>query len=360
MAFNYYDTHTLLASVRQLPPTHTFLVDRYFPTNDSTDIFSTTDVLMEYQKGSQKAAPWVAPRVGGITIAREGYRMDRFTPSKIAPERPLTLDDLNKRGFGEALYTNLTPQQRQGVLIVRDLDEMRLMIARRKEKMAADVIFTGGCIMEEYADDLGRHQASEVRYYEGDSNPGIYTPEADWDTTTAAGKQMLADVAAMIAMNTKRGLPATEILMAPDVADVFLANEWLIGLLDNRNYMIGGVDPEILPSGVAKIARLNIKGRLIDFLTYDESYEEMDGTMKPYLPAGHIAAAAPGAGRTLYGAVSQVEQSDGEFHTYASREVPKYISDVNNDVRKVRLTSAPLCIPNNESPFIVAKVLGGE
>lgn len=27
MAFNFYDTHTLLASVQQLPPLHTFLLE---------------------------------------------------------------------------------------------------------------------------------------------------------------------------------------------------------------------------------------------------------------------------------------------------------------------------------------------
>ena len=360
MPFDIYDTHTLLMSVRQLPPVHTFLLDRYFPTNEATDIFATTDVLVEYKKGSQIAAPWVAPRKGGITIVRDGYRMDRFTPGKIAPERPLTADDLRRRGFGEALYTNLTPEQRQGALIVGDLDEMHGMIARRKEKMAADVIFTGGCIMDAYVDDFGKHEASEVRFYEGASYPGIFTPSENWDTTTDSGKQILADIAAMIYMNTKRGLPATEVLMAPDVADIFLSNEWIIRLLDNRNYMIGGVDPEILPSGVAKIARLNIKGRMVDFLSYEDSYEEVDGTTKQYLPEGHIAVAAPAAGRTVYGAITQVEQSDGEFHTYTAKEVPKYVSDADNDIRKVRLTSAPLCIPNNESPFIVADVLGGD
>lgn len=100
MAFNFYDTHTLLASVQQLPPLHTFLLDRYFPTNAATDIFATNDVLVEYKKGHKKAAPFVAPRKGGITILRDGYTMRRFTPSYIAPKRPLTIDDLRKRGFG--------------------------------------------------------------------------------------------------------------------------------------------------------------------------------------------------------------------------------------------------------------------
>lgn len=357
MAFNFYDTHTLLASVQALAPLHTFLLDRYFPTNAASDIFATTDVLVEYRKGSKKAAPFVAPRKGGITILREGYTMKRFTPSYIAPKRTLTIDDLNKRGFGEALYTNLTPEQRQGVIMLGDLDDLRNMNMRRKEAMAAEVIFTNGCVMDEYVDDAHNFQEREVRFYDGEQNPAAYTPSKMWDTSEESGKQMIDDLAAMISMLTSRGLPATEVLMAPDVADVFLANEWIIKLLDNRNYHIGVVDPEILPAGVAKIARLNIKGRMIDFLCYEDTYTEIDGTVKSFIPAGMIAVGAPAAGRTVYGAISQVEQSDGEFHTYTGVDVPKYISDATNNVREVMLSSAPLCMPNNENPFTVAQVL---
>lgn len=354
---NFYDTHTLLASVQQLPPLHTFLLDRYFPTNAASDIFATNDVLVEYKKGSKKAAPFVAPRKGGITILRDGYTMKRFTPSYIAPKRPLTIDDLQKRGFGEALYVNLTPAQRQGVLMLSDLDELRAMNQRRKEAMAAEVIFTNACIMNEYVDDFQHFEEREVRYYDEEENPAVYAPESAWNTSETSGKQMLKDIAAMISMLVSRGLPATEVLVAPDVADIILNNEWILKLLDNRNYNIGGVDPEILPSGVSKIARLNIKGRMIDFLCYEDTYTEIDGTVKSYIPKGHIAVGAPNAGRTLYGAVTQVEQSDGEFHTYTATEVPKYLSDATHNTRELILTTSPLCMPNNENSFIVANVL---
>lgn len=357
MAFNFYDTHTLLASVQQLPPLHTFLLDRYFPTNAASDVFATTDVLVEYKKGSKKASPFVAPRKGGITILRDGYTMKRFTPSYIAPKRTLTIDDLNKRGFGEALYTNLTPEQRQGVLMLGDLDDMRGMNKRRKEAMAAEVIFTNACIMHEYVDDLHTFDEKEVFFYEGEQNPALYTPSANWDTTEESGKQIINDLAAMIFMLTSRGLPASDLLVAPDVADVLLNNEWIIKLLDNRNYNIGGVDPATLPAGVAKLARLNVKGRVLDVLCYEETYTEVDGTVKPYVPAGMVAVGAPAAGRTVYGAVSQVEQSDGAFHTYTGVDIPKYTSDATHNVRELTLTTAPLCMPNNENPFTVAKVL---
>lgn len=357
MAFNIFDTHHLLASVQQLPPLHTFLLERYFPTNAATDVFATNDVLVEYKKGNKKAAPFVAPRKGGITVWRDGYEMKRFTPSYIAPKRTLSIDDLSKRGFGEALYSQLTPAQRQGVLILGDLDELRDMNARRKEAMAAQVIFTNGCIMEEYADDFNTFEEKEVRYYEGETNPATYTPTGNWDTTVEGGKQIMADLAAMISMLTTRGLACTEFIFAPDVADVFLANEYIQKLMDNRNYHIGGVDPQLLPSGVAKIARLNVKGRMVDILLYEDTYTEVDGTVKSFVPAGMIAAAAPAAGRTVYGAITQVEQADGQFHTYTGTDVPKYISDAAHNLREVQLTTAPLCMPNNENPFIAAKVL---
>lgn len=357
MAFNYYDTHTLLASVKQLAPLHTFLLDRYFPTNEATDIFATDDVLVEYKKGHKKAAPFVAPRKGGITILRDGYTMKRFTPSYIAPKRPLTVDELKKRGFGEALYTQLKPDQRQGVIMLGDLDELRGMNKRRKEAMAAEVIFTNGCIMDEYVDDLHNFEEREVRYYDGSTNPAIYTPADDWTTTEASGKQMISDMAAMISMLTSRGLPASDVLVAPDVADIILANEWILKLLDNRNYQIGGVDPETLPTGATKICRLNVKGHMVDVLSYEDTYTEVDGTVKPFIPKGKIAVGAPAAGRTVYGAITQVEQSDGEFHTYTGVDVPKYLSDAKHNVRELTLSSAPLCMPNNENPFITATVV---
>ena len=359
MAFNIYDTHTLLASVKLLAPLHTFLLDRYFPTNAASDIFATTDVLVEYKKGSKKASPFVAPRKGGITVLRDGYTMKRFTPSYIAPKRPLTIDDLTKRGFGEALYTQLTPEQRQGTLILGDLDELREMNMRRKEAMAAEVMFTNGCIMNEYVDDLNKFEEREVRYYDEDTNPAAYIPAADWDTSEDSGKQIINDLAAMGSMLTSRGLPFTECVVAPDVADVILNNAWIIKLLDNRNYQIGGVDPETLPAGASKIARLNIKGRMIDILSYEDTYEDADGSVKQFVPAGMIVATAPAAGRTVYGAITQMEQSDGQFHTHAGVDVPKYIADVAHDVREVRLATAPLCMPNNANPFISAKVING-
>ena len=353
MPFNFYETHNLLMAVEQLTPPTTFLRDRYFPTNAATDIFSTNDVLVEYKDGSKRIAPFVAPRKGGVTILRSGYEVQRFEPPFVAPRRMLTIDDLNKRGFGEALLTQLTPEVRQRTLILKDAQELSEMITRREEVMAAEVMQTNACVMKHIADDADVIDEKYIQFYTGDSNPAQYTPSGTWAKDYAG---IGADLGAMARMLTKRGLGATELVVGADVADAILANAEIQKLLDINNYNAGRIDPKTLPNGATHIATLNVKGRLIDVICYDEEYT--DGSeSKSYIDPKTVILTTPAAGRTLYGAVSQVEQSDGQFHTYTGKRVPKYLSNAEGNTRSLTLSACPLLIPNNKNPFIVAKVL---
>ena len=137
--------------------------------------------------------------------------MERYTPPFVAPRRVLTLDELRKRGFGEALYSQLTPEQRQQTLILRDADELGELITNREEAMAAETMLTNGCVMKHIADDVDKVDEMEIRFYSEASNPATYTPTAKWDAT---GGKILKDLEAMIRMLTKRGLRASD-LSAP-------------------------------------------------------------------------------------------------------------------------------------------------
>ena len=232
MPFNFYETHTLLMAVEQLTPANSFLRDRYFPTNVASDVFATDDVLVEYKDGSKKLAPFVAPRKGGVTILRNGYHMERYTPPFVAPKRALSYDDLSKRGFGEALYTQLTPAQRQQTLILKDADELGEFITRREELMAAETMLTNGCIMKHIADDATEGDEMEIRFYTGDSNPAAYTPAVKW---SEAGAHIMDDLKAMIRMLTSKGLRASELVCSPDVADAIIKNEDQIGVTDRAD-----------------------------------------------------------------------------------------------------------------------------
>lgn len=355
MAFNFFETHHLIKAIEAVPSRPTFLKDRFFPTNASTDIFTTEDVLVEIQSGTKKLAPFVAPRKGGVTMHRQGSEMQRYTPPFIAPERAMTIDDLKKRGFGEALYSNLTPEQRQNQLIVKDMADLRDFITRREEAMAAETLLTNGCIMKHIADDEQIFDEKEIRFYEGGSNPATYTPATKWNQ---AGAHIIDDLDAMVAFLTSRGLSASELICAPDVAKAIINNEEVQKLLDLRRYTIGSVEPVVLGTDSASlVASLNIYGREIKIISYNETYENDEGVLVPYIPAGKCVLTAPGCGRTLYGAVSQVEQADGMVHTYAGARVPKILSDAKSNKRSITLTSCPLLVPNNVNPFISADVI---
>lgn len=355
MGLDIYSTHYLLAAFKQLTPPTTFLRDRYFPTNAATDIFTTEDVLVEYKDGNKKVAPFVSPRKGGITFHRDGSYMVRYTPPFVAPRRTLTIDELKVRGFGEALLSELTPQQRESVMMLQDIEELGDMITRREEVMAAEILTTNKCIMKHYADDLTTVvDEKEIKFFDEGTNPASYTPTVKWDA--ASGVKIIDDIHAMIKMLTKKGLPASDLLVASDVANIILNDAAIQKLLDNRRYELGSVAPMELPSGATRICILNVYGRNINVISYEETYENESGADTAYIPAGTVVLTAPAAGRTMYGAITQLEQVDGAFHTYAGSRIPKYLSDAVTNTRSLTLSSAPLLHSNRRNSWIVSKV----
>lgn len=260
----------------------------------------------------------------GAFEERVDYEMDKVIQNILDPNTKATA----KRKI--TLTIELTPD-----------DERRTML-------------TNGCVMKHIADDVDKADEMEIRFYSEASNPATYTPTAKWDAT---GGKILKDLEAMIRMLTKRGLRASDLVCSPDVADTIINDAAVQKLLDNRRIEIGNAEPELLPDGAAIVARLNVLGRIISVISYDLTYTDDEGNDKLYIPSGKCVLTAPGAGRTAYGAVSQVEQSDGEFHTYAGRRVPKYVSSAEGNSRTLTISSRPLMIPNNKNPFIVADVL---
>ncbi len=357
MALDIYKTKTMLAAVRQMTPVTSFLRDRYFPTS-SGDMFPTEEVLVEFQDAvGNRLAPVVLPRKGNIMVEREGYTTHRMTPPLVAPSRPLTIDDLNKKGFGEDLFSDRTPAERQAEILLQDLEDFDRMITNREEYISAQCIFNNGYTLKQYADKYGddsEYIEYDMKFYEGSSNPATYTPGVQWDGATS---DKLADLHQMILMLTTVGNPATDVILGSDAADALLADTVIKELLDIRRFEMGNIQPMELPQGAARLGQLNVRGRLMNLITYDGTYiDETTGKQTPYVPTDSICVTAPAAGRGLYGAVTQIEQSTGEWATYMGRRVPRYWTEKNS--RELTVSCRPMFVPRTKNPFIVAKVLG--
>lgn len=350
---NFFDTYQLMAITEEIVPQTTFFKDRYFQTG-AADIFASDKVLTEYRKGDRKMAAFVAPRVGDIPMDRRGYAIHEYEPAYIAPSRILSLDDLKKRGFGEALYPGMTQAQRALQLQKDDLSEMEERIARREEWMAVQTMINNACTMQEYLDANTTGDVNVVQFYDNTSDH-TYTISSGHEWNGQSGN-FFGDVKAMAKELAHRGLPAADLILGSDAADAILDIQKVRDLLDKNSGIITGEINAALTKydGVAFMGIINFGGFRLNLFDVSESYVADNGTDTPYFPAKSAMVTAPGCGHMMYGAVTQIDFGSTDFTTHAAKRVPKFVVDQAKDIRKLRLATRPLAAPKNYCPYIYA------
>lgn len=348
---NFFDTYVLMAITEEIVPQQTFFKDRYFPTGEG-DIFACDKVLTEYRKGDRKMAAFVSARAGDIPMDRRGYEIHEYQPAFIAPSRLLTLDELRKRGFGEAIYANSTPAQRAARLQLGDLTDMDRRIVRREEWMCTQTMINNACTMQTYIDDKTEGEKLYVKFFD-DASDHTYTVATKWNAT---GGDFFGDVKAMCRKLSKRGLRAVDLVLGSDAADAILDMEKVQKLLDrNSGIIIGTIDQELSRyDGVVYMGTLNFGGFKLNLISVDETYIDGSGAEQKYFPATSAMVTAPGCGHLMYGQITQIDYGSTEFVSHAATRVPKFSLNQEADIRKLRLGARPLAAPHNYCPYIYA------
>ncbi len=352
---NFFDTYILMAIMEEIVPNTFFFRDRYFPTGDG-DVFAADKVLTEYRRGDRKMAAFVSERIGDIPMGRIGYEIHELQPAYVGVSRLLTVDELKKRGFGEALYANSTPAQRAARLQRDDMRDMDLRIRRREEWMAVNTMLENACFIQEYVDAQTKGKALNVKFYEGSSDH-LYTPAKPWETFM----EMRADVIAMCRMLSYRGLPVSDLLLGTQTADAILQFDDLQRLLDkNSGIAVGAISEQLSAyTGVVLLGTLNFGGFRLNLISVDESYMDDNDQTKPYFPVDAAMVTAPNCGHIMYGQITQIDFGSTEYTSHPGIRVPKFSLDQDNDTRKLRLASRPLAAPRNYCPYILAKKVVG-
>ena len=347
---NFFDTYTLLALIEESVPAPSFFRDRYFPTGEG-DIFASDKVLVEYKKNGQKMAAFVDDQVGDIPVGREGYTVNEYAPPRIAPSRPLSTDDLNKRGFGEALLPGSTPDQRAARLTQSDLEELGDMITRTEEWMAAQTMINNACTIQTMIDGATQGKQQYVKYFDSSSDH-TYTVSPAWDNSG----DFFGDVKAMCKMLAKRGLKAADLVLGTTAADAILKIQDVKDLLNKTSGIIVGQIEEELSKyvGVTFMGTLNFGGFRLNLICVDEEYDDGTGTMTPYFPVKSAMVTAPACGHMVYGQVTQIDFGSTEFASHPGRRVPKFSVDQDKNIRKLTVTARPLAVPMNYCPYIYA------
>lgn len=347
MNINIYRTQTMLAAIRLMMPLNTFFRNTFFP---SFQTFVTEEVMLDYKKGKRKMAPFVAPRVGGITMDRQGYRTDKYAAPKIAPQRQLTVDDLLIRGMGENVFSQRTPADRQTELLGRDMSELDEMITRREEWMIRELLFNGKIDMNGYIDLTNKNFVEQTLDYNF-TNKEVLAGAALWSASTST---KLADLKRWrLEVIQKSGVAPTMVIFGQDAGDAFLDDPDVQDKLKQFNSNLITLNPVVKDPALTFIGRLNELG--LDLYTYNDWYLDEDGNEYPMVPVDHLLMARPNMGEVLYGAVTQLEA--GQFITYEGTRIPKSWADDENDHRLLRISSRPVPKPEDVDGWFVAQVL---
>lgn len=347
MNLELYKTTTMKAALERMMPLNSFLRNTFFPSEET---FITEEVLLDYKKGKRKMAPFVAPRIGGITVDRDGFKTEKYTAPKMAPQRALTVDDLMLRGMGENIMSTRTPAQRQMQLLATDMAELDEMISRREEWLSAQILFGGKVIMKGFTDRTNQNFIEQELDF-GFSNKTALSGTARWGQADADVYKDLET--ARLNVIQKSGRAPTIALFGRAAWEAFRDDPKMKEKLDVRNMYFGNIAPTLQSDAVTYLGRLPELG--LDLYAYDDWFEDDDGTLKPYVPVNNVVIARPNMGKFVYGAVTQMESQ--QFVTIEGSRIPKSWADEQNEQRMLRISSRPVPLPEDIDDWAVLEVL---
>ncbi len=347
------DTYKLINAVKKMYPVVQFFKNRYFPDGK---VYYSEKALVETKKKGRAVAPFVIPVVGGIAVESEGYRAMEIEAPYIAPKKVITAAQLEKKAFGESPESGRTPAQRENELEAEYMDDLRKSVLRRHELMCAELLLTGKVLMKHYAngDDAAKginYDLKYLQFYDKEFK-NRYTFSSSFKDMSASLK--IQEFYKMASKLRKRGIRATDIVMASDVSMELMSKDDFLKFYDIAKVDFGDIKQTELPEGVVCNGRININGVVMTMFTYDEAYEDLDGQEKPFIPAGTILFLQPGMGETVYAQVTFF--SGGSFKSYAEKIVPRFVGSEKENTAEVQVFSRPVPYPYDWEGWLVANI----
>lgn len=334
-----YTTREMIEAIEITPPVRNFLTRTFFPV-EKTHL--TEKVEFDVKKGKRIMAPFVSPRVGGKVITRQGFKTKEFTTPRLAPERPLTLDDLSKRAPGENVYSRLTPSERQDELLAQDYKELDDSIQRRVEWMSRQILFEGKL------DVVDKEAGVDFQIDYGFDNILVLTSDNFWSLSTVNPMPVLKKLRRQIIKDTASA--PDMLVFASDIIDIFLDNPFIKEAMNIRNMQNIEIKPRVVDDALTFYGRIAELG--MDIYSYDEVFINDEGKEEGVIPAGAcLMAHSKGEGAIDYGLINQME--DKVFHSYEAKQVPKIYCDEKSEVKTFRLTSRPLPRPFDVQSWFV-------
>jgi hypothetical protein len=343
MSIDFYGTRSMLRALDERRAPKRFFSNRFF----SGPITHNTQAIdIDIRRNKRRLAPFVHPLAEGKLVERLGFRTETIKPPYIKEKMPATAVDMVNRGFGEPIYSTVTPAQRLANQAAMDLAELQDMIDRRIEWMCASALFNDSITVTgeglNAVIDFGRATSNDVTLTSGDQ----------WDETTSTP---VADLRAWKTIVTQAtGLVPDQLVLGRDAAAAFIEHDQVLEILNRpvQSQIVLTMDNSQLEEGVTYIGR--VEG--LDIWTFEEWYLDDNGIEQPLVPIDKalLAVSAPRARREInFGAILDLDAGGVAAVPY----FPKSWRVPDPSVQWVLLQSAPLPVPTQVDAALVADVV---
>jgi hypothetical protein len=329
-----FDTYALIDGVRTRYPVPSLIRDLFFGTKDYV---SANVIQVDTYRGGKGLAPFVLPLEGQVIGRRRPFGRTFVEAPIIAPARVITLREAGRPGWGETMYNFKTPEQRVADLFAQDTTDMDDEISRTEEFMCCECMFKGK-IPINY-----RNKTSIVIDYEFTNTEVLEKP---WTDDTALPFEDL--MAAQQGLNAN-GYSGNVAIYSPSAWKALWNNPSVKDSMKNTfpvfSPVSGVAQPETSPTGVAYAPSFSYP--VMRNIIYSGTYVQ-GGQAVPYVPPGSVLIGSSDVkNRIIYAWVTQIEETDGAFHTYLLDRVPKSECNVNKNFYMYTLSSRPVPVPTD-------------
>jgi hypothetical protein len=328
-----FTTVSLLEAITHRYPISRHIRDTFFSQREFADAHT---VQLNVRKGGRGLAPFILPLEGQVIGRRLPFVSMIVSAPTIAPARVVTLREISRPWWGETPFNYLSVEQRIANIYAQDTEDMDDEISRTEEWLCANMMFSGKVTW------TVRTKTPQTIDF-GFTN--ITAVDHPWDTADGdplkdlqLAQQSLneAGYAGNIAIYGTRAWNA--LMNNPKVKETFL---W------PRFGPVNSITtPENLPPGVA--SGPSFTNPVMSNTIYSGSYMGPDGNIHRLVPDDKVLVASSDVrNRIVYAMVTQIEQADGNWHSYSAERVPKVEVNVNKNFWMYTLTSRPVPIPTD-------------
>ena len=334
MAFSLYDTTELVAVIEPIRVPGNFLRRLFFGTA-ATILFDTPDIKWDRVFDDLRIAPFVSPLSPGKPRQDKGYQTESFVPGYLKPTDRVSPDKFTKRRPGEAIGGELSLAERRDLMMVDYMAAHKRQIERREEVQAAQTLITGTVTMT--GDD---YPTASIDFGRDASMRKVLTLAARWGE---AGVSPVANLMGWLDEQAAlTGAAPSHVVFDRLSWALFAADAMLKTLLDqNIGQSTSAIQLGFTPGAPGSPV---YKGRIgtVEFYVYNDTYEDVDGTIRQLVPDYTLIVGAPAAyeGTPTYGAIL-----DPEAGYIATPWFPKNWIDRNPAAEWVQTQSAGLLIP---------------